>query len=207
MNFIAAFAIGLALNMDACGTGISYGMRKIKIPFTSVLILSSMSVLSIATSITAGNLISNYISPTLGPRLGGIILLIIGLWVLVQAICEQIKDNGHPLVSLRIRSMGLVIKVLRDPASADLDASGTLNSKEAALLGAALALDALGIGLAVSMMGFNPFLITTLVGLGHISLTYLGLFMGRKLGANPLGQKLSFVPGFILILMGVVKLR
>lgn len=211
MDTLAVLLFALALNMDALGTGVSYGMRKISIPFPSLLIISLMSAVAVAVSMTAGNILSRLISPSIAPRLGGMILLVIGAWILVQSVCERFKKDpgvycGKPIVNVKIRSLGLAIKVLREPSLADLDHSGAISPKEALLLGSALAMDALGVGFAVSMMGYNPIMTSAVVGIGHIALTYTGIFLGRYCTASSFGQQVTLLPGCILMILGIYKI-
>ncbi|MTI79630.1 MAG: sporulation membrane protein YtaF [Firmicutes bacterium] len=210
---IAVFA--LALNMDALGTGVAYGVRNIKIPLSSVIIISLMSVLSISTSMALGHMLANVIPEELTHRLGGVILMGIGIWLLIQAWQEtkdsddneqQTDDLEKTLMCIRIKALGLAIQVLREPSKADLDKSGVISPQEAVLLGAALAMDAFGAGFAVSMMGFDPILTAVVVGLGHVVLTYAGLMLGSGFAATSIGQKMAVLPGFILIALGLFKL-
>ncbi|MBO8138278.1 MAG: sporulation membrane protein YtaF [Desulfotomaculum sp.] len=214
MELFTIILFALALNMDALGTGVAYGIRKIKVPFISILIISLMSVISISISMAAGHFMVNFLPESFAHQLGGFILVGIGIWLLVQAWQEARgkpaaeHDDGieKTLMCIRIKAMGLVIQVLREPSRADLDKSGVISPQEALLLGTALAMDAFGAGFAVSMMGFNPLLTALVVGLGHVLLTYAGLILGSGFSASSIGQKMAVLPGFILIVLGLFKL-
>ena len=212
MEFLTLVAFALALNMDALGTGVAYGIRKIRIPFSSLLIISGMSVVTILFSMLSGHLVSQLFSPAFAHRLGGIILLLVGIWILVQSMREN-KAEDHPvdsngtLLQIRIQALGLAIQVLREPCRADLDRSGVISSREAILLGVAQSMDAFGAGFAVSMFGFSPYLTAGVVGIGHIVLTYAGLLMGKYFSYSSLGRQLALLPGCILIALGIFKIR
>ncbi|WP_066639627.1 sporulation membrane protein YtaF [Desulfolucanica intricata] len=216
MELVTIILFALALNMDALGTGIAYGMRKIILPFSSLLIISLTSVAAIVISMQAGNLLTQIFSPGLAHRLGGAILLCIGIWILVQAIREAPNNKPKPLervgqitkkvMQIRIRSMGLVIQVLREPTKADFDSSGVITAQEALILGLALSMDAFGAGFAVSMLGFSLILTALVVGIGHIILTYVGLYLGKSVTNTRFGRHFSTLPGCILILLGLFKL-
>lgn len=213
MELLTIIAFALALNMDALGTGVAYGIRKIRIPFLSLLIISGMSVVTVVFSMTAGQLVSQLISPTFAHRLGGVLLLLVGVWLLVQSIRDARQEDGleesedRTVMQIRIKSLGLVIQILREPSKADLDHSGVISPREAMLLGAALAMDAFGAGFAVSMFGFSPTLTASVVGIGHILLTYLGLLLGKYCACSSFGRQLAMLPGWILIAMGIFKIR
>lgn len=212
MEFFTVVLFALALNMDAFATGVAYGMRRIKLPLTSLLIISSLSILAITLSMLAGNVLAGFLPEAFAHRLGGIILLVIGGWFVWQSLVKNNTpvlsdaDETKTLLRIRIYSLGLVIHVLREPHRADLDRSGEISTHEAFLLGAALAMDSFGAGFAVCLLGFNLLLTAALVGIGHIVLTYLGLLVGCGFSATWLGKQFSVLPGCILILLGLAKL-
>lgn len=210
---LAVFA--LALNIDAVAAGVAYGVRGIRVPLTSILIISGMSVAAITLSMSAGGVLAEFIPTEAARRIGGVVLLAIGLWILYQSMSEK---KGRPLtggeeeilprtvLQIRIKNMGIVIKILKDPHRADLDSSGMISPGEAVLLGAALAMDSLGAGFAVSLLGFNLLTTAVVVGLGHIIMTYLGLYVGRMAGATSFCRHVVTLPGCILIALGLYKI-
>lgn len=216
MEILALLIFALALNMDSFAAGVAYGVRNIKLPVTSLVIISLMSMGAIIISMTLGHALAGYFSVTFAHRLGGVILLFIGLWVLIQSLQENSSkhrdpekepDSTSPVFQIHIRSIGVVIQILREPSRADIDQSGTISATEAIFLGLALAMDAFATGFAVSMMGFNIIFTALLVGLGHFILTYLGIMAGMGVGATQFSQKLSAIPGFILIALGLLKIH
>lgn len=219
MELVALIMFALALNMDSFAAGVAYGVRGIKLPITSLAIISIMSMSAITISMLLGHAASGYFSATFAHRLGGAILLFIGLWVLIQSLQEnRLKNHTNdlnetkqeiqgPVLQIQIRFLGLVIQILREPSRADLDRSGTISPREAVLLGLALAMDAFAAGFAVSMLGFDVLFTAALVGLGHFMLTYLGLLVGMGVGATRLSQKIAALPGFILIVLGLLKIH
>ncbi|SFH35390.1 putative sporulation protein YtaF [Desulfotomaculum arcticum] len=218
MDFLALTLFAIALNLDSFAVGVSYGIRNIKLPTTSLLIISLMSMGAITFSMLLGKTVAGYFSPTFAHRLGGFILLLIGLWVLIQSLQENRHQNSNlnepqddqssdTLVKIHIRFLGLAIQILREPSRADLDRSGTISAREAVLLGIALAMDAFGAGFAVSMMGFSIVFTALMVGIGHFILTYGGLLAGMGMNGKGLCQKLSTLPGFILIALGLFKIH
>ncbi|HBV97268.1 MAG: sporulation protein [Peptococcaceae bacterium BICA1-7] len=213
--FFTMAAFALALNIDAVAAGVAYGVRGIRVPLSSILIISGMSVAAIALSMSAGGMLAGFISTDAAHRIGGLVLLAIGLWILYQSLSNK-KDRHESggkeellpqtVFQVRIKNMGIVIKILREPHRADLDSSGMISSGEAILLGAALAMDSLGAGFAVSLLGFNILTTAVVVGLGHIIMTYLGLYLGRMAGATSFCRHVVTLPGCILIALGLYKI-
>ncbi len=215
MELLSYIFFALALNLDSFGAGMAYGSRQIKVPVSSLCIISSISVAAISISMLGGQILLAALPVSLAHRAGGILLMLIGLWVLYQTCRSgrQVPDNAVPdangavkTIKISIKPLGLVIQILKEPARADLDSSGVISSGEASILGIALAMDAFVAGFAVSMLGFSIILTATVVGLGHFFLTYLGLLAGRSITKFHLGRQLTILPGCLLIALGLLKL-
>lgn len=213
MELLSYILFALALNLDSFGAGMAYGARQIRVPLLSLMIISLVSVAAIVISMLCGQIFLSFIPTGLAHRLGGILLMIIGLWVFYQtrsrqaaAIDNQEKNSDNKMIKIHIRPLGLIVQIMREPAKADLDSSGAISPGEALVLGVALAMDALGAGFAVSMLGLSIVLTSLVVGLGHFFLTYLGLQAGRSLTNCGIGRHLAILPGFILIALGMFKM-
>lgn len=222
MELLGLFIFAMALNMDSLGVGISYGIRQIHLPWTSILIISLMSMTAISISMMAGRLLGKLLSPEVGYRLGGIILIMIGIYIIYQYFKEKIASSdsssqadtsktdvhqeNEPVQVLRVSFLGFVIQILKKPHIADMNMSGTISSREALLLGLALAIDSLAAGVAVSLLGYSILATAICVGVGHLLLTYFGLTIGRSLGKSFFGRHMTALSGIILVLMGVHKM-
>lgn len=214
MELLSYILFALALNLDSFGVGVSYGARQIKVPLLSLSIISLISMAAISISMLGGQILLSFIPVYLAHRFGGILLMIIGLWVLYQTRrsgqgtrkAGQEENSVNRMIKIHIRPLGLVIQILREPARADLDRSGVISPSEALVLGVALAMDAFGAGFAVSMLGFSIYLTALVVGLGHFFLAYLGLQAGRSITNCRIGRHLTVLPGCILITLGMFKI-
>lgn len=111
-----------------------------------------------------------------------------------------------PLYQIELKRLGLVIRILRTPAAADVDRSGTISASEAALLGAALSLDAFGAGLGAALIGFSPFYTSLVIAISSGAFIWFGLRVGLLFSGVRWIRRLSIVPGCILIAMGIMKL-
>lgn len=220
MELFGLFLFAMALNMDSLGVGISYGIRKIHLPWTSILIISLMSMTAITISMMAGRLLGRFLAPEVGYRLGGIILIMIGIYIIYQYFREKIngfpsqadikktieQEINEPVQVLRVSFLGFVIQILKKPHIADMNMSGTISGREALLLGFALAIDSLAAGVAVSLLGYSILATAICVGVGHLLLTFLGLSIGRSLSKSCFGRHITALSGIILVLMGVQKM-
>lgn len=212
MEIISYILFALALNVDSFCTSLTYSARSIKVPPLSLLIISLVSMSSIALSMAAGSLLAAKIPVLAAYRLGSGLLLLIGLWILYQTLRKKQEKNNHyektatRAVEIRLRFFGLVIQILKEPARADVDRSGVISPQEALLLGTALALDAFVAGFAVSLLGFSILVTAPAVGIGHFLLACLGITAGRSIRPGLVGRQLTALPGCIMILLGLLKI-
>ena len=110
------------------------------------------------------------------------------------------------LLKFEIKSLGVVIHILRKPMSADIDKSGTINGVEAFLLGFALSLDAFGAGIGAALLGYSPLIMAISVAVMCSMFLFFGLKSGQLFSHNKWVQKFSFLPGVLLIMIGIWKL-
>ncbi len=212
VNLLGIVFLSLALNIDAAGVGISYGIRKIKLPVLSIFIICLISMASLSISMLAGNVIENYITKTMSQHIGGFILVLLGAWATYQyfrdeeTLSEDKKEySSETLIIFQIHLLGFLIKILKEPQIADADKSGTISIHESLLLGMALALDSLGAGVAISLMGFNIIITALCVGVCQFLFMYCGAIAGSKWSSTLLGNKISILPGLLLVMIGLSR--
>lgn len=207
--FWMTLAFALAVSMDGFGVALTYGIRKIHIPFISMLIISSVSASMVGISMGSGKLIATLISPTASSILSAVLLMSLGFWIIFKAWIETKKNKiteEMPVFKWQIPSLGIAVQILCEPDLADADASGSISAWEAFYLGVALALDALGAGLAMAMAGYSVVLSMLLVGLCKIFMLSTGLYLGLAGTKEKITGKLAFIPGMILLLLGIWKI-
>ncbi len=197
----------LAVSVDGFGVGLSYGLRDIKISIFPLLVICITSALAITISMYFGAKAATFFTPAAASKLGALILISVGLWIIIEAWSKWKKIKGTQvqrkcLMRFKIPGFGIVIQILKEPEEADFDKSGNINSKEALFLGFALAMDALGAGFGAAVAGYQTFLVPIFVGIFKFVLVASGLWMGRKSIFNSLGFAGSILPGFILIMLG-----
>ncbi|MBS4199941.1 sporulation membrane protein YtaF [Bacillus sp. FJAT-49732] len=201
--------LAMAISLDSFSTGLAYGLRKMKIPLKSILIIASCTAVSLGLAMFGGQLIVNMLSPMMASRIGGAILILIGAWVVYQFFKtekEHVLTHEKIVLNWEIKSLGIVINILKKPTRADFDGSGTITGVEALILGTALSLDAFGAGIGAAMLGFSPLLLSGLAALMSSIFLLCGLQLGRVFSHLNWMQKFAFIPGILLILIGILKL-
>jgi putative sporulation protein YtaF len=221
---ISLLILAFAVSLDGFGVGVMYGLRKIRIPFLSIGIISLWSGIIIFSSMQIGVWLTSFLQPAAAKRIGAVILIGIGIWALIQMVQQKHQDpeskatqpansaasdvlqKAKNIVYIELKWFGLVIQILRTPSIADVDKSGYISASEATLLGLALSLDAFGAGIGAALIGFTPVLTASVIALASGTFIAVGLRIGLRFAERLWMRKLSILPGCVLILMGIMKL-
>ncbi len=209
-HYVALFLLALTLSLDSCSVGLTYGLRKVRIPAKSIIVISLCSAAVMILSMGIGHLIAQIFSPALATKIGGAVLVGIGAWVLYQFFQtdkkEELLVEETTVWNLEIRSLGIVIQILRKPTMADFDKSGIISGIEALMLGLALSLDSFGAGIGASLLGFSPVVLAILVAVMSSIFLTLGMKVGMWFSGVSWLQRLTFLPGILLIIIGIWKM-
>lgn len=220
MSALIMFMTTFAVSLDGFGVGIMYGMRKIRIPFLSIFIISLCSGIVVFSAMHIGVIMLQFMSATVASRIGAFILIAIGLWAMGQFLLQRghdhreesvlvqdlVQESKTSSIKFEIKSLGLVIHILRTPSRADVDRSGNISATEATLLGLALSLDAFGAGIGIGLIGFSPILTSLAIAIASGVFIFGGLRLGYVFAKVNWIRKLSVLPGFMLIIIGIIKL-
>lgn len=208
--WIQLLFLAFAVSLDGFGVGLTFGMRKMRIPFKSIAVIACCSAFSLGIAMMIGEFIGQFISTAAAEKTGGVILLILGIWVLYQYFKpdKQLEDQAAEklIFNFEIKSLGVVINILQKPLTADFDKSGTINGIEALVLGFALSLDAFGAGIGAAMLGISPFILSICIAAMSSLFIFAGLQSGKILSSSIIVQRLSFLPGVLLMIIGIMKL-
>ena len=208
MYFFQMLLLCCAVSFDGLAAGFSYGIRNLKLPLFSLIIISIASALVMALGMLLGWAVSYYVTAYLAQLLGGMILFCLGTWVVWQACLNRNNPDKKPNLHKRKRDnfFQFIRKIILNPEDADLDHSGSINSREAFFLGLALASDAFGAGVGIGLAGFNVWLTSLLVGISKFCLIILGLFWGQlSRGRIPIFPA-QMIAGGILIFLGLFNI-
>lgn len=228
MDLLYIFFLAIAISLDGFFAGMTYGIRKVKVPLIPLLIISIVSVCMIAISMALGSTVLEWISPGLASFVGAAILIVIGIMViretyktLARKKVEQDVNNGYSIIyaedetarrhepkrlaEWKLKPFGIVIQIFKEPMRADFDLSGSISNYEALFLGLALSMDAFGAGFGAALTGASPVLIPISVGLMQLIFVTVGNFIGGRFN-NLLNQQTAYIPGLILICLGILKL-
>ncbi|GIP38221.1 sporulation membrane protein YtaF [Paenibacillus sp. J31TS4] len=235
MHLVSLVLLAFAVSLDGFGVGVMYGLRKIRIPLVSLLIIALLSGTVILLAMQIGTWLSGYVSAETARRIGASLLMAIGLWTVYQTLTQRedveaaeedrasVAATGSglsaaPLASpvqglaedrsilrVEIKRLGLVVQILLTPSAADADRSGNISASEAGFLGLALSLDAFGAGLGAALLGFAPLLTSAVITTFAALFLASGLQIGLRFADVRWMKRLSLLPGCVLIVMGLLK--
>lgn len=206
---LAFLLLAFAVSIDGFSVGFAYGIRKLKLPFRSLVIIAVCSATFFLAAMGVGSMIESIVSASLAEKLGGLILVAIGIWIIYQTrrTSKKSKESKeNMLVHFEIKSLGIVIQVLEKPSVADLDQSGAITGIEALIVGIALSLDAIGAGISAALLGYSPFFMSLSVAAMSSFFVLTGLKCGLFCSKLTWVEKFSILPGCLLMIIGAIKI-
>ena len=170
-----------AVSVDAFAAGFTYGVSKVRVPFTSVLIVTGVSSLVLGFSLAAGSLLCRLVPGNMAQYVSFVILFVLG-------IVKLFDRSRH-----------------EEAEQADKNQDAFVSAEEATVLGAALSLDSLAAGVGAGVHASqipSAFLLSFLVGALAVE---AGGLLGRLISTR-CQSNLCWVSGILLIVLAFVKL-
>ncbi|SEV96171.1 sporulation membrane protein YtaF [[Clostridium] fimetarium] len=203
-----AVLIAIALSTDAFIASFAYGSNKIKIPFSSMQVISLICTGILGISLLLGTFLKPYLPGDL-LKIGAFsILFILGIIKLMDNIINSIIHK-HAIIDKQIKfsflNINFILNIYADPKEADLDESKTLSPKEALSLAVALSLDSLAAGFGVALGNVNIFAIILCSLIFSMLSIKSGAFIGNKI-SEKVPFQLSWLSGFLLIFLAFLRL-
>lgn len=202
MQIFSTIVFVLSVNTDNFVVGVSYGIKKIRIKILSNLLIGLISSIGTILSMKIGKVITHFVPDTFANLSGGVILILIGIWTILQ---EFNKKKNIP-ISKGKNSLSKLENILSNPENADKDTSGNIDIKESVSLGIALTLNNIGLGIGASIAGLNALFTTILNLFISVFAITLGYNVGSKYLSNKLGKYAAVISGLIIIVLGVYEM-
>lgn len=217
-----ALLMAVALSLDGFGVGLAYGLRRIRIPLESLLVIALCTALAMGISMLLGSWVTAWLTFIPAGVVGAVLILGMGVFQLVRAIRNRRPEEDdlpqavpamaaltdkvvrEPVFRFQLSFFGFVIQVLKKPDLADVDGSGGINLRESLLLGSALAMDAFACGIGAALAGMTLSVIG-IVALAQIVMLGLGQKLAGRVPEN-YTAKAEYLPGVVLIIVGLTKL-
>lgn len=221
-DLMSLLILSIAVSLDSFGVGVTYGMRRISINFISLAIITLCTALTLLIAMVLGDAVSHLLPLEWAQRLGGVILFAIGAIAVVnnfrsrrqQAVSpspsaretrRRPKNNRKRSHWLNWKPIRVILDIWESPLAADFDNSGSISNLEALALGISVSLDSFLAGIGAALMGLSIWQTTVIIAGMSGFLIYLGLQVGIVLASNRLLNRLSYLPGLLLIMLGISK--
>ncbi|MPW25744.1 sporulation membrane protein YtaF [Alkalibaculum sp. M08DMB] len=201
MLIISPLFFALSSNSDALVIGISYGAKKIHFNTVSNIIIALIAGGGTFCSMLFGQIINSYISPQLGSLIGGLSLILFGIYMLIDTIRKKTENSNTTIAD--VPETNYFNKVLNHPEIIDTNNSDIIEFKEAFVLGGLLCLNNLGMGIGASIAGLNIYITSFFSFLFSIGFLHIGCYMGQKLLSTKFSTGSEFISASIIILLGV----
>ena len=181
---LAAVALFVSLGLDTFAVAVGLGVKGLpraqwrSVGLTFALFEGLMPVL--------GLLIGRQASASFGYTAhysAAALLIAFGAWEIREALLDDDDDAATD-----------------DPAIA-----AAVHLRSVWITGLSVSLDELAVGFSLGVVGVVPVVALPLIGLQAFGLTFLGLALGKRLGAR-LGERAELAAGVVLLVLGVAML-
>jgi putative Mn2+ efflux pump MntP len=185
MHLLSSFIFAASSNMDNWVIGLSYGLRQIRIPLISCILISLLTSLGTVLAMLTGQYVLSFLPSGFGNILGSCFIILFGIWGLIQSLRKK-------------------------PVSSDTNEKNmvkrTISLKEAAVIGCALSINNISIGVGASVTGMG-LVVTVLLS---FSFSFLFLFLGNQIGKVPflkfVQQSGEIIANLLILFLGFYEL-
>jgi putative sporulation protein YtaF len=223
LHFFSLLVLAFAVSLDGFGVGLTYGLRKIRFPLWSLLVVTLCSATMILVAMKLGDALALYLTDSLARGVGAVMLIGVGSFAIYNILTQKEKEpieaeppksqtselseeqENKTVLHVELKKIGLVIQILRTPSSADVDRSGDISVKEGLILGFALSMDGFGAGVGASLIGFHSIPTALTIAAMNLVFIYSGLRVGMRYADTVRLRKMAYIPGVMLILIGISK--
>ncbi len=198
MSFLSILLFVVAASLDILVVSLAYGLKDIKINFSSTLVIASISALGTFISMILGKFLVDLISVKLGDIIGGLVLLALGFYSIYSYFKEKKILTSH-----NSENNSSPTFILENPEVADKDKSGNIDFKESLALSLALALNNFGLGIGASISGLN--IAFTTISTFIISLIFisLGFYLSKTIKSKNISKNSNLIAGIIIIILSL----
>ncbi|WP_427847172.1 sporulation membrane protein YtaF [Clostridium perfringens] len=198
MSFLSILLFVIAASLDILVVSLSYGLKDIKINFSSTLVIASISALGTFISMILGKFLVDLIPVKLGDIIGGLVLLALGFYSIYSYFKEKKILTSH-----NSENNSSPTFILENPEVVDKDKSGNIDFKESLALSLALALNNFGLGIGASISGLN--IAFTTISTFIISLIFisLGFYLSKTIKSKNISKNSNLIAGIIIIILSL----
>lgn len=207
-SILETLILVIAMSIDSFVASFAYGSDKIKIPFISIVIISSICSLVLTASLFLGKIISPILPSHLTNIICFTILFLLGIIKLFDSSIKTFirkHNNINKKINFSIFNLRFILNIYADPQKADTDLSRELSPLEAMALAFALSVDGLVVGMGAGILTINFLEVIIFSFIFGVTAVLLGSYVGYKI-AQRIDLNLSWLSGILLIVLAIIKL-
>jgi len=197
MHVISSLLFSISANIDNFTVAIAYGLKKIRIGILSNLLIALVSGIGTFLSMSIGLFINKFLPSNISNIVGSLILIIIGLWFILDYYRKRktdtfaLKNNYEILINTKI---------------AGNDNLKYIDIKESIILAFGLTINNLGLGIGASITGLNIYFTTLLTIIFSLLSILLGFTIGNTYLAKAFGNYAPLVSGILIVFLGIYEI-
>lgn len=196
MHWFSVVLIGIAANIDNLGIGLTFGVRSTKVPLLSNIIIAMLSMVTTYLAMSVGMYFSGLISSLWGNLIGGLIIVLIGIWGLRSSLIRR-----------RVSIHNKADDTNRIADISDKDGDHIISWVESTSLGFALSLNCIATGLGAGASGVSPLFSALSVGLLSLLTIDMGVRMGSRITKSWFGEYSDLLGCILLIVIGLYEIK
>ena len=195
MHLLSIFLFSVSSNFDNLIIGISYGIKKIRIPIISNLLIAFITFIGTALSMIFGKSLTAYIPIAVSNVIGAIMIIGIGIAGLIKYFHS--KKNNQACESP---------SPLKNPEKYDKNTNNRIEFREAVSLGLALSINNIGLGIGASIGGLH--VLPAAIGSFVFSFIFISIgdLLGNGLLSKIIGKYAEVIASFGIIGLGICEL-
>lgn len=207
MSFFQILTAAIALNLDALFFGIAFGTKGIKILFKSKIVIFCISLLVSMLSFLIGKHFGKYLSIQVSNHLGSAFMIVIGIFLIIRTFFERDREDvSKTLVNFSLKSLGLTIKIIKEPQVSDINQSGFIEPVEALFVSLALSFDSLSASFSLGLSNLANIYEILLIPIVQFIAISVGNVLAHSLKYLKKFGFANYIPGIVLIFLGVYNL-
>lgn len=216
--FFSLLVLSMSLSIDSLFLGLAYGASKTKISFPAKIVICLCSVAYAAIALLIGHWFSLFVPEGICKIAGAALLGIIGTMMIARSFGYHHTDVPEPVIEppkavkrrktfeIVVSSIKVTIHITQNPKKADRDNSGDIDWKEALLIGSALSIDSLSVGIGSALIGLSSWYLAFLIGICQLIFLNMGLYLTKFTGFLFKNEKRSMqATGVFLIVLGIIR--
>jgi putative sporulation protein YtaF len=213
LDLLPILLLAISSNGDNVAVGIAYGLGRIDVPLPSNFLIAIVTGAGTLASMWLGQAIGSVMDPRLASAAGGVLVVAVGGWVILQSIRAKTVGKSSRILTMNseqgrsVGPLGKLMLVLKNPAGVDADLSRSIELKESWMLAIALSLNNVVNGLAAGMLRMDPGLTTLLVMVFSVLTLSAGLAAGYQVGKRWLGSLSGLLSGLALVALGLYEIH